>query len=202
MRLAVAFWEGVDYEDPARTAERVRGVGVRGTVLVPGPQGWTKEQIGRVREAFDKAGVFVAEVAQYRHSWIASRDGRRRAEGIASVLKSIQDAKELDAHCVGLGQIADRDRWSQETWDLLVDGTEQVAVEAERLGVDVAFHPNKHSPLDSPEQLRRLIDAVGSARVKVMLDLVNMTTHRTFDDMTGYVDFREHTTDEEPEDHD
>jgi sugar phosphate isomerase/epimerase len=187
MRLGVAFWEGVDPQHPERAVERLDTIGVKGVVLVPGKDGWTDEELRRLGETFDSRGVFVAEVAQYRHGLLASHDDKMRREGIESVKKSLRDARALNAHCTGLGTVAEGDWWSEKTWKRLVEGTKEVAEEAERLRVDIAFHPTNHNPLDTPEQLRRIVDEVGSPRVKVMLDPVNMITHRTSYDTTRFL---------------
>tara|TARA_Y100000588_G_scaffold315968_1_gene344308 strand:- start:105 stop:740 length:636 start_codon:yes stop_codon:yes gene_type:complete len=106
------------------------------------------------------------------------------------VVKALQDARALQAHCVGVSSpFAESDWWSEKTWTLLCNSLGEVAVEAEALGVNLAFHPTNQGPLDAPEQLRRIVDDVGSPRMKVMLDPVNMFTHRTIYDTTDFLNF-------------
>ena len=63
----------------------------------------------------------------------------------------------------------------------------EIAPEAEGLGVDLAIHPTNEGPLDTAEQLRRVVDDVGSPRLKVMLDPVNMSTHRSCYNTTDFL---------------
>jgi sugar phosphate isomerase/epimerase len=189
MRLAVAFWEGIDMMRPDAGAARVLGVGVRGVVLVPGQEGWSEETIHHVREAFDSKGIFVAEVAQYRHSLIADSNPEVRKKGIEAVKKSLRDSQALNAYCTGVGKLAEGDWWSEKTWHLLIEGTREVAEEAEALKVNLAFHPSNQGPLDTPERLRQLLDEVDSPRIKVMLDIVNLITHRTYYDTTSFINY-------------
>ena len=183
MRLAVALWDGIDAQHPDRTVERLNTIGVKGLGHISGKDSWTDAELQRIQETFDANGIFIGEVTLYQHGWrLASREDRVRTEGIASINKALSDACTLKAHCVGLSTIAEpgeRDLWSAETWKRLVEGTGVVAATAERLGMDVGFHPCNRGPLDTPAQLRRIVDDVGSPRVKVILDPVNMSTHRT-----------------------
>ena len=79
--------------------------------------------------------------------------------------------------------------WSDEVWQRLVRGTAEVAAEAERVGVNMAFHPGNRGPLDAPDQLRRLIDEVKSPRVKIILDPVNMTNNRIYHATTDFLNY-------------
>ena len=74
-------------------------------------------------------------------------------------------------------------------WQRLVQGMAEVVVEAETLGVNLGVHPGNRGPLDAPAQLRRLLDDVASPRLKVILDPVNMTTHRTYYNTTAFLDY-------------
>tara|TARA_Y100000588_G_scaffold315968_1_gene344309 strand:- start:745 stop:993 length:249 start_codon:yes stop_codon:yes gene_type:complete len=78
MRLAVGFWHGVSMAQPQDAVERLANIGVKGVVLGPGEEGWTEAEIEGVRQSFEPNGVFVAEVAQYRHGFLASHDEARR----------------------------------------------------------------------------------------------------------------------------
>ena len=189
MRLACGFWSGVDVNNPERAVEKLEQVGVKGVVMVPGKVGWTEAEISRTKTCFDAAGVFVCEVAQYRHGFLASHDDAQRREGVQSVIKSLRDAKTLNAYCVGVSRPwgADEDWWSEKTWSLMCRSLGDIAVVAEELGVPVGLHPTNRAPIDTPEQLRRCVDDVGSPQVQVLLDPVNMSTNRTAYNTTDFL---------------
>lgn len=183
MRLAVAFWHGMDGQHPEKTIERLNTIGVKGLGHIAGRNDWTEAELHRIRKTFDENSGFIGEVTLYHHGWLlASQEDNERKEAITSIKKALKDAQTLKAHCVGLSTIAgpeDRNLWSDKTWKRLINGTGEVAVEAERTGINLAFHPGNRGPLDTPEQLRRLVDDVASPSVKILLDPVNMSTHRT-----------------------
>ena len=189
MRLACGFWSGVAASAPERAVAKLDQVGVKGVVMVPGKEGWTAEEIERVKTVFDAHGVFVCEVAQYRHGYLASHDDGQREEGVQAVIKSLYDAKALAACCVGISRPwgADGDWWSERTWTQLCKSLGAIATVAEVLDVPVGLHPTNRAPLDSPEQLRRCVDDVASPWVQVLLDVVNMSTNRTVYNTTDFL---------------
>ena len=189
MRLACGFWSGVAVTNPEKAVSKLDQVGVKGVVMVPGKEGWSDAEIERVKSVFDAHGVFVCEVAQYRHGYLASHEEAQRQEGVAAVIKSLHDAKALNAYCVGVSRPwgADGDWWSEKTWTQLCRSLGDIARVAEELDVPLGLHPTNCGPLDSPEQLRRCVDDVGSPRVQVLLDVVNMSTNRTAYDATDYL---------------
>ena len=189
MRLACGFWSGVAVDDPERAVAKLDQVGVKGVVMVPGKDGWTEHQIDRTKATFGAHGVFVCEVAQYRHGYLASHDDGQRREGVQAVIKSLHDARALQAYCVGVSRPwgADGDWWSDRTWTQLCRSLAEIATVAEAVGVPVGLHPTTTGPLDTPEQLRRCVDDVASPRVQVLLDAVNMSTNRTAYNTTDYL---------------
>ena len=183
MRLRVAFWEGVEPGDFDRTIARLREIGVKGLGHIAVADGWDDEMLQRFRLGMEAAGCFISEVTMYQFGWmLAQGDETIRQEALDELTKGMHHAVILDAHCVGISAIAGRpghdDPWSPAVWRRLVDGLGMAATEAERVGVDLAVHPVNCGPLDTPEQLRRLLDDVASPRMKVILDPVNMTDHR------------------------
>ena len=189
MRLACGFWSGVAVSDPEKAVGKLDQVGVRGVVMVPGKEGWTAAEIERVKSVFDANGVFVCEVAQYRHGYLASHDDTQRQEGVGAVVKSLHDAVALEACCVGVSRPwgADGDWWSEKTWTQLCRSLGEIARTAEELDMPLGLHPTNCGPLDSPEQLRRCVDDVASPRVQVLLDPVNMSTNRTTYNTTDFL---------------
>ncbi len=191
MRLGVAFWHGISPERVDRTLERLEGIGVRGLGHIA-VQGWSDAEIRQCARKFEARGMFVGEVTLYQCGWpLAGTDSAQRREAVATLAKGFEDAAALAARCVGVSVIADGpgdgDLWSEDLWKRLVSGAAEAAAEAERIGVDMAFHPGNRGPLDAPEQLRGILDEVASPRLKVILDPVNMTDHRNYHDNTGFL---------------
>ena len=183
MRLGVAFWEGVTPGDVDGTIARLNQIGVKGLGHLSVVEGWDEGMLQRFRRGMETAGCFVSEVTMYASGWmLAQSDNVLRQEALDELTRVMHHAVTLNAHCVGISTIAGQpgqdDPWSPDVWRRLVDGAGMAATEAERVGMDLAFHPVNCGPLDTPEQLRRLLDDVASPRVKVILDPVNMTTQR------------------------
>ena len=182
IRLAVAFWHSDGGSDTEVIVERLKRIGVKGVVLVTGFDSWPDADVERVGATLKENGVFVAELALRGYQRLGDSDDRVRGEGIDAVKRCIRVAHLFRAHSLTLhwsGGTA-REWWSEETWGRVVRATRDVAVEAERLDVNLGFHSLNVSPWDTPEQHRRLADEVGSPRVKVLLDPVNLSmTART-----------------------
>ena len=193
MKLAVAFWFGQQPELLESTLDRLEGIGVKGLGHI-NVGSWERKEIQRFSEGFAARDCFISEVTVYQYGWpLTSPDESVRREAIAALGQGLEDAVTLHAHCLGVSVIADSktriNPWSDEVWTRLVEGTGEVAAQAEHLGVDMAFHPGNRGPLDAPDQLRRLLDEVKSPRVKVILDPVNMTNHRTYHASADFINY-------------
>ena len=195
MKLGVGFWSGANVGDPSALVARLKAIGVEGCGMVPEGD-YTPEQITALRSSFAAADLFLGEYTMYGAGWpLASESAAARRDGLAHIHRHLQHCADLDVHCLGLSVITDDpgDLWADEVWTRLVGGFAMLMPEAERLGVDITLHPGNRGPLDSPSQLRRLLDQVASPRLKVMLDPVNMTNHRV---VRNYTDFLNYCFDE------
>ena len=128
-------------------------------------------------------GLLIGEVTLYHCGWpLASPDPNIRREASESLSQGLRAARALNAYCVGVSVIAngpeEGDLWADEVWHRSGTRHGRSVAEAEDLGVDLGVHPGNRGPLDAPAQRRRLLDDVASPRLKVILDPVNMTTHR------------------------
>ena len=193
MRLGVAFWSGVNPDNIDSALQRLARIGVKGIGHIVAHD-WHPKQLQQCRDAVEAQGCFIGEVTLYHCGWpLASPDPNIRREASESLSQGLRTARALNAHCVGISVIAngpeEGDLWADEVWQRLVQGIAQVAAEAENLGVDLGVHPGNRGPLDAPAQLRRLLDDVASPRLKVILDPVNMTTHRTYYNTTAFLDY-------------
>ena len=191
MKLGVGFWSGANVDDPDALVAQLRALGVEGAGMLP-PKEYTPEEIAKLRNAFEAASLFLGELTLYGAGWpLASADAKVRKEGLATIVRSLGYAKDMAAHCLGLSVIADEpcDPWAEKVWSRLVPTLGEVMMEAEQLGVDVSLHPGNRGPLDSPSQVRRMLDEVKSPRLKVMLDPVNMSNHRVCHNFTDFLNY-------------
>ena len=194
MRLGAAFWSGTSPQILDETIGRLKNIGVKGLGHLSVEKGWSREDLQACRKKFSGQGFFIGEVTMYQYGWqLASSDEAVVKKAIDTLKEGLQDALILKAHCVGISVIGDGpggvDPWSDSVWKRLVEGIRQVAVEAEELGMDLAFHPGNRGPLDAPEPLRRLLDEVNSLRLKVILDPVNMTNHRNYHNSADFLNY-------------
>ena len=80
MRLACGFWSGVAASAPERAVAKLDQVGVKGVVMVPGKEGWTAEEIERVKTVFDaETGMLLgahmvgAEVTELIQGYVTAK---------------------------------------------------------------------------------------------------------------------------------
>jgi sugar phosphate isomerase/epimerase len=62
---------------------------------------------------------------------------------------------------------------SNEVWDRLVDSTKQICQVAENEGIMIAVEGGTVCPVDTPQRVKDLIDAVGSKNLGLNMDPVN-----------------------------
>lgn len=196
IRLAVQGGLSVEQGGLERLAELVDLLGVR--MLRTGVNlNWTEKQVEGIRAFLDEREIRVGEVAGL-YRGLAHPDGQIRKAAIEQYKKKIRYVQILGTYCTGFAPGScnppdsnawlHKDNWSEETWRRYIQSTRELAVEAESCGVTLAAHPAITSPLCSIERMRRLVDEVGSPRVKIMLDPVNITTIENYFDMTGFID--------------
>ncbi|MDO5415661.1 MAG: sugar phosphate isomerase/epimerase family protein [Lachnospiraceae bacterium] len=136
--------------------------------------GMSREKAGEIRKAFDENGIFISVLGCYID--ISCRD-RAVYENHLELFKSaIQVSSWLNAGMVGTessyGVVEMEDK--EKTIGQVTEGLSILAEEGERMGVNVGIEPVATHTLYSPEWTRRLLDQVGSSRLQVIFDPVNM----------------------------
>ena len=76
---------------------------------------------------------------------------------------------------------------TEDTWRRCIDAVGNLAVEAEAAEIDIAAHPHVMGPLCSVARYKELIDEVGSPRLKILMDPVNLTWPQMVYDTTPLV---------------
>jgi sugar phosphate isomerase/epimerase len=150
------------------------------TVSVKAFPDWSDAEAKRAKRWLDDNGLRIGEVIPFyngRHLGFHDREPHKTA--LESYSKQIHTSAILGAHCVGFGWSKEfgwpsPDIWPKKTWNERIAGVADLAEVAEREGVDIAAHPLYFTPLKSVERCKDLIGSVGSPRLKILLDLVNM----------------------------
>ena len=151
---------------------------------------WTDDEVEAARRFLDDNGVRVGEFSAF-HFGFDHEDAAERDAAQAHYARLLRHGNMLDAHCVGFSTYGDRGRpgmWSEATWERCLDSVARLAEQAERAGMDVAAHPHAMAPLCSVERYREMLDRTGSPRLKVLIDIVNLTWPQRVFDTTALVD--------------
>jgi sugar phosphate isomerase/epimerase len=164
------------------TAARLRENGFTGvTVVVSDPLTADREEYVRAGQILRDGGVDVAQ-ANPRYEIIVSADDARRALGIRGLQAACQVAAWLKAGTVYVrpGSLNRAGPWtphpenaSLKTLIRLVDSLKQVVGAAEDVGIPLAIEGGAVCPLDTPERVRDVIDAVDSPAMGFNADPVN-----------------------------
>ena len=151
----------------------LRGLDVLGDRL-------TEELAVRCRDALHVRGIAVAAVDGTYN--MVHPDPERRARNLGHLVRLIDLAHSFGTGIVTLctGTRADimwrphPENRSDEAWVDLVAQMRVATVAAEAAGIQLAFEPEYNNVVDSARQARRLIDEVGSAALKVLMDAANL----------------------------
>ena len=148
------------------------------TIATRVPEDWPDEKVVETREFLDEHGLRVGEYVQFRFDFASAVPEEHRA-AMADYRRQLRHAGIVGAAFVGFTIVCDRAthrRWTQETWSRCIVAVGELASEAESAGTDVAVHPHYMSPLFSIERVEDLLASVPSARLKVLIDIVNLTS--------------------------
>lgn len=136
----------------------------------------------RIRKATAERGLRMAAVSGTYN--MAHPDPDARAEGARRLAETIAAARALGTDTVTLSTgTRDRDdMWRRhpgnatpEAWSDMRASIEAALGHAEAHGVTLAFEPEHNNVVDSSAAGRRLLDEIGSPRLKVVIDPANLT---------------------------
>lgn len=198
----VGCMPGHPREITPETAARLRELGFTGvTVVVPDPLEARREEYERAGQILRDGGITVAQ-ANPRYEVLVHPDDDRRARGVRGLQAACQCARWLGALTVYArpGSLNPAGPWtphpentSLRTLIRLVDSLRQAATAAEEVGIALALEGGSVSPLDTPERVRDVVEAVDSPALGFNADPVNFVrsldelynttslVHRTFD---------------------
>lgn len=203
MRLGVAGMFPLDlHQVDEAVAQRIRETGFTGvSAVLQDPLSCTEPEMVRVREVLAGAGVCVAHANPLYESLVNPNEMRRR-QGVRALRFACRCARWLGSAITHVrpGSLNPHGHWlpypgntSPETLDRLMRSLREVAPAAEDEGIFLALEGGIPSPLDSPQRVKEVIEAVGSPAVKLNMDAVNFVG--TLDDAYHSTAFIQRTFD-------
>ena len=183
MKIGVAGYLPSDWRkiDVAATRRVVNAGFSGGQVFINKPLETDPADVARVKQAFDEAGLVVAQTNGW-YECLINPDDAVRAEGIKGLQALIHIGRQLDTRFVYVrpGSINPNGHWwphrdnhLPKTFDRLVDSMKKVSAFAQSEGVTLGIEGHVVSTLDTTQRVRDLFDAVGSPALKFNMDPVN-----------------------------
>jgi sugar phosphate isomerase/epimerase len=183
MKLGIAgFLPGNWRQIDLQATQRVRQTGFHGAQLfIDRPLEASQQELAKVKQAFLDANLEICQANGWYEA-LVNPDDRVRAEGVRGVQALCRIGQFVGAASVyvrpgGLNPnghwYAHPDNHTPETFDHLVGSLKLACRVAENEGVLLAVEGHVLSPLDTPQRVRDLIDAVQSPVLKFNIDPVN-----------------------------
>jgi len=188
MGAYLRYMENTDFDEMIKDFRTIGGP-VNLTSMVSRPDGWNVMSESRLNEFLDtlkEKDIEWFEVAGYCN--ILHPDESVRQKNLAHLSHCIEFSDRVGCRVVGtisgscspIGvEYIDNynvhpDNWTLETWKLLVSGLRQVFKDTAGMKSAIGMEAQITTNIDGPLAHRRLIDDVGSERMKVILDPINM----------------------------
>jgi sugar phosphate isomerase/epimerase len=151
-------------------------------IRVNDPQSMKDKDVKRLKSMFDGRGFAMPQtVGNYGGKLIAENETDRKNE-IKFVKRMVNLTARLGSPNTYLrpGSLNPKGGWmphpknhSDEVFDRLIDSTKQICDVAENEGIMIAVEGGTVCPVDSPQRIKDLIDAVGSKNLGLNMDPVN-----------------------------
>jgi len=151
-------------------------------IRVDDPQSMGNGDVKRLKSMFEGRGFEMPQtVGNYGGKLIAEDDTERKNE-IKFVKRMVNVTARLGSPNTYLrpGSLNPKGGWmphplnhTDEVFDRLVDSTKQICAVAENEGIMMAVEGGTVCPIDSPQRMKDLIDAVGSKALGLNMDPVN-----------------------------
>ena len=105
-------------------------------------------------------------------------DETQRRKEVATFLKAMEYVRPLEAACIGTETTSFTygEAYREEMFNLFVQSAAMMAEKAEELQVDIGIEPVASHTINTPERAKKLLDVVGSKRLKIIFDPVNLLT--------------------------
>ena len=141
----------------------------------------TDSLAAEVRALLDKYGMECAVLGCYLN--LATPDEAELANTLASYKAHLHFARAIGARVVGTETGAPNtayatcpECWTEESLQLFIDRLRPVVRYAEEAGSIIAIEPVCRHIVSTPERARRVLDAIDSPALQIILDAVNLLT--------------------------
>lgn len=127
--------------------------------------------------AFKQAGIQISVLGCYVN--IVDTDPNKRADALAAFSTHLRLARDFGANLVGtetgsVGHGYTADNFTEEAFQEVITSVRAMVAEAERFGVTVGIEAGINHPLYTAALARRLLDAVPSNNLQIILDCANL----------------------------
>ena len=143
-------------------------------------------QIRELRAALDQHDIVIFETGGYRN--LLHTDENQRQEYCRRIAYCLEAAEKIGCPMVGTisgsrnpegNEFVDNyavhpDNWTLETWNLLMKSLRQILDDTSGLKAVIGMEAQVTTNIDGPLAHKRLIEDMGSDRIKVNLDPTNM----------------------------
>jgi sugar phosphate isomerase/epimerase len=151
-------------------------------IRVDDPQSMNDKDVKRLKSMFDARGFEMPQtVGNYGGKLISESESDRKNE-IKFVKRMVNLTARMGSPNTYLrpGSLNPKGGWmphpenhSDKVFDRLIDSTKQICQVAENEGIMIAVEGGTVCPVDSPQRMKDLIDAVGSKNLGLNMDPVN-----------------------------
>lgn len=187
MTLRLGLAQGLVPTDPAaltpQRAAQIAALGVTAIVthFEVAPANLVGSRGREIAAILADSGLRIVQCAGAGANLVSADEAIRR-RGIAALAELMRAAKSLDAEMVltGCGSLhathpygPAHENHSDRTRERLVDSLRHVAQAAEQAGMPVALEPHVLTTLDTPENVRAVLDEVDSNWIQANFDPVN-----------------------------
>jgi len=149
---------------------------------IPDIHSITMQNIEKIHEILVEAKLPVSILGCYIEPSVADKEERLR--NVETFKQNLIFAKHLDTKIVGTETTrfpSDGETDREKVFMRLVDSVKRMAETAEKEGIYIGVEPVAEHTMNTPEMTRRLIDEVGSDKVKVIFDPGNLLLPETID---------------------
>lgn len=141
----------------------------------------------RIKSTFSQQGIKITELGACTN--IIHPNTKIRKKNIEYLQQALKIAPQIDCSLVitGSGSLNPKGDWfahpenySAKTWKVLVESLKEITKIAEENNVFLGLEPHTVTPLGSVERLAKVVKDVGSRKLGINLDPVNLVTYDTY----------------------
>ncbi|MBP3638230.1 MAG: sugar phosphate isomerase/epimerase [Clostridia bacterium] len=166
---------------------------IPGFSMMDAPALMTDELAAQVRSLLDKYGIQCAVLGCYLN--LATTDEEELAKTVACYKAHLRFAKAIGATVVGTetgapnaGYKTCPECFTEESLQLFINRLRPVVEYAEEIGAVIAIEPVCRHIVSTPARARKVLDAIDSPSLQIILDtvnLLNMENHTRMDELVA-----------------